>query len=97
MKSTAALFDMVLSDCPTEKIVQAFKVHLQNSTEMPTPADIFKIIRRDGKPPLDAAYYTALVRKRERTSFVDAGYHGNGLSTEEEKYIAEYEGYMLNG
>lgn len=97
LSNAVKLFDLALGAFTIEQIRAGFVAHLQRSIEMPTPADIVGYIRRDGKPPLDKAMYTALVQKRERTAFVDAGYHGNCLSIAEEKYINEYEEYMLNG
>lgn len=97
LANAVKLFDLALGAFSVEQVRAGFVAHLQRSSEMPTPADIVGYIRRKGRPPLDKAMYTALIQKRERTSFVDAGQHGNGLTTAEEKYIQEYEEYALNG
>jgi len=91
VEGVVRLFSLVLAPYSMKQISQAFSVYLSRYSEMPTPADIAQIIRRGGKPPFEKSVYVALCQKRERTSFVDAGYHGNGLSTEEEDYIKEYE------
>lgn len=91
LEGATALFNLVLADYPFAKIEKAFRAYLSRNTEMPTPADIAALIRRNGKPPLEKSVYTALVQKRERTSFVENGRSWNCLTVDEEQYIAEYE------
>lgn len=95
VENTVALFQMVLSGYSENQIIPAFRTFLERNHQMPTPSDIVKIIKRGNKPPLEQGIYIALCQKRERTAFKDGGYHGNGLTVEEEKYIAEYENEFI--
>jgi hypothetical protein len=97
LKNAAALFQFALADYPVEKINDAFKAHLQRSTEMPTPADICTLIRRGNKPPFNQSLYISLVQKRERTSFKENGKTWDCLDAKETDYIREYEEFQLNG
>lgn len=86
LRNTASLFSMVLADFPIEEITRAFTVHLQRSPEMPTPADICNIIRRNGKPPFDRSVYHSLTKKDP------------ALRTREEwAYMRGYEDDLING
>jgi hypothetical protein len=79
-------FRMVLADYPIDKIREAFNFHLKNSRDFPVPADIAVIIERGNKPPFSTPVYIAINQKPkdERT-------------TQEWKYIAEYESFMRCG
>ena len=91
------LFNFVLADYSATEIIPAFRLFLSRNSRMPTPADIAAIIRRGGKPPLDQAVYIALVEKKKRTAFVDAGSRGDGLSVQEDDYVKAYEADAIGG
>lgn len=100
VENIVAIFNLVLAEYSIKQIEDAFKTYLSRNSNMPTPADIAMLIRRGGKPPLQATVYTALCQKRERTSWKH-GHHswqqGNGLTTEEEEYIRDYEADAMSG
>ena len=79
-------FRLTLADYPIDKITEAFRYHLKISKDFPVPADIVTIIERGNKPPFSTPVYIAINQKLkdERT-------------TEEWKYIAEYESFMRCG
>lgn len=94
LTNTVKMFVFVLGDYTADKIVTAFKLHLQRSRDMPTPADIVAIIRRGNKPPLDKSVYVSLCQKRERTAWRHGEHswqRGDALTDEEAEYIKEYE------
>lgn len=86
LKNAAALFQLVLADFPIDKIQQAFVYHLQNSVEMPTPADIATIIRRGNKPPFERSVYVSISKK-------DAELR----TSEEWQYMRDYERHQIEG
>ena len=97
IKNTIKVFILALAGFSMEQINAAFISHLSRSSEMPTPADIVQIIKREGKPPLEKSVYIALVQKRERTTTVYSYGTYNDLTRAEEEYIRDYEEYTLNG
>lgn len=97
LKSAAHLFELVLAQYPMEKIQSAFVAYLSANSEMPTPADIVKLIKRNGKPPLEKSVYVALAQKRERTQFKENGRVYDCLTLDEEKYMKDYEDAAING
>ena len=86
LRNAASLFSMVLADFRIKDITRAFTVHLQRSPEMPTPADICNIIRRNGKPPLDRSVYVNLSKKDPQCR-----------TREEWAYMREYEDDQIHG
>ncbi len=81
------LFNLVLSDYPIEKIVEAMKYYIKHNTEFPAPADIAIIIERGGgKPPFDRSVYVSASKK-----------HPADRSSEEWDYMREYEKFMMTG
>lgn len=97
LKNAAALFSFALEDFTSEQVLSAFKWHLQHSTEMPTPADISNTIKRGNRPPLDKAVYTALIRKRERTTEKYSYGTYDDLTDQERQYVADYELFHIEG
>lgn len=91
LENSTKLFLMVLADYEESQIIQAFKLFLGRATTMPTPADIAKIIRRGGRPPLESAVYVTLCQKRERTTEKFSYGTYNGLTEDEKEYISDYE------
>ena len=96
IKNTIKAFILTLAGFSMEQINSAFIAYLSDNSEMPTPSDIVKLIKRGNKPPLEKSVYIALCQKRERTSFFEAGAHGNCLTIDEEQYIRDYEAEMMN-
>lgn len=86
MESVTRLFQMTLSDFSIEEIKKAFIFYMQHNNEMPTPADIYTIIKRGGKPPLDKSVYIRISKKS-----------GEERTQEEWQYLDEYERFMING
>lgn len=86
MESAGALFKLVLSDFPIDKIGEAFAYHLGHSAEMPTPADIVNIIRRGNKPPFERAVYVSISKKEPWDR-----------SRDEWAYMREYEEFQIHG
>ena len=74
-------FKLVLSEFDEETITDAFKEWMKQSSTMPTPSDIYKII----KPPVvwDKALYMSLVKRRKDGNVF--------MSSDELKYIEDYE------
>lgn len=86
LDGTLSMFQLVLGKYEFDEIQEAFEFYLSNNTEMPTPADIVSIIRRGNKPPFNQAVYIALSKK---------GY--DARSFEEDKYMRDYEDFLMNG
>lgn len=86
LEATIAMFNLVLSDYPFEKIDQAFKFYAKNHNEMPAPADIANIIERGNKPPFDKSVYVSISKKipEDRKSH-------------EWEYMKDYERFMITG
>lgn len=97
LANTAWAFATTLSDFTLEQIEGAFKIWLQRSNVMPTPSDIYSLIKRNGAPPLDKSVYISLVQKRERTTFKEMYGTFDALTNEEKKYIQDYEDFMISG
>lgn len=97
LENTVKLFRLVLADFDAEKIQSAFVTHLQRSSEMPTPADIVQLIRRENKPAFNQAFYVALAQKRERTHFTHGGKVHDCLTIEEGQYMRDYEEFQIHG
>lgn len=57
------VFNLVLADYCYEQIEQAFKVYLMRHDEMPTPADIAKLIRNKGRKNIPESVYVTLSKK----------------------------------
>lgn len=85
-ESIVALFMLVLSDYPIEKITEAFKFHLQHSKQFPVPADIAMVIRRGNRPPFSEAAFTYIGKK-----------HPQDRDADEWKYLADYKEFMTTG
>ena len=86
MKSTNAMFQLVLADYPIEKIREAFAFYLKFNSEMPAPADIAQIIERGNKPPFDKAVYVSISRK-----------YGEDRSRDDWQYMRDYERFITSG
>jgi hypothetical protein len=86
LEGAVALFQMTLAGYPMEKIRKGFKIHLSRSGEMPTPADIVGLIKRNGKPPLSQAMYIAISKK-----------DGEDRTDADWQYIREYEADQREG
>lgn len=69
-ETISEVFHMILGKFPAAKVLRAFEVWIQRSSEFPTPADIINLIKRNGAPPLDKAVYIAIGKKdpEHRTS-----------------------------
>lgn len=88
------LFAMVLGKYSLTQVQDAFRAYLEHHADMPTPADIVGYIRRSGRPPMDKAFYIALCQKKERTAWRHGSNpweQGDGLSSEENAYIRDFE------
>lgn len=75
---------------PVERVIWGFSEYILKNSDMPTPADIVKII--DPKPPEwkpDKPYYISLKEIQKN----DGKY---GLNDEEIEYIQRYEVYAQN-
>ena len=86
MRSTNAMFQLVLADYAIDKIREAFIFYLKFNSEMPAPADIAQIIERGNKPPFDKAVYVSISKK-----------YGEDRSREEWQYMREYERFITSG
>lgn len=79
-------FQLTLEEFPFDRIREGFIRYLQAHSEFPTPADIVLSIRRQGRPRFSEAVYLHLRRKPPAT-----------LTEDEQRYLAEYEHYVLTG
>jgi len=86
MKATAQTFQRILSNHCIADIAQAFDIWMKRQTQFPTPADIYGLIERNGKPPLSKVMYVNISKK-------DA-YH---RTSDDWEYIKEYELYQRTG
>lgn len=79
-ETISSVFHMILGKLPAAKVLRAFEVWIQRSSEFPTPADIISLVKRNGAPPLEKAVYIAISRK-------DAEHRTPG----DWRYLQEYE------
>ena len=86
--ATVKMFQLILGDLPYSKIRQAFIHYLKRNSEMPTPADIFKLIEGEGKPIMDKATYIALKESMKADRYV---------TPDERQYIRDYEKHHVGG
>jgi len=86
MASALKVFNMVLADYSIKQIMDAFKFHLRNNAEMPTPSDIVKVIERGNKPPLSESVYVSLSKKAPEMR-----------TSKDWEYIKEYEHFVMTG
>ena len=86
LDSVKKLMHFALADYPWPKIQAALAYYFKHNTEFPAPADIVQIIERGNKPPFDRAVYTSISKK-----------HPADRSSEEWKYMRDYEDWNLNG
>ena len=86
LKAVSKLFQQILGDHCVGDIQKAFDIWMKRESQFPTPADIYGLIERDGKPPLCKAMYVNIGKK-------DA-YHRTSADWE---YIKEYESYQRTG
>lgn len=84
LPNTIKTFYMVLEDCPTDKIIQAFKFYLRHNEDFPTPAAIYKIIQRGNKPDFDKQLYGAILKKS-----------GSDRTPDEWQYKRDYERFQM--
>lgn len=63
IESITAIFARDLAEFPVDKILKAIKTHSQRSQEFPTVADIFGLIKRNGKPEITQAMYINASKK----------------------------------
>lgn len=75
-----------LSDFPADKILKAFKLHAQRSEEFPTTANIYGLIKRNGKPPLSKETFIAISKK-----------HGEDRTSEDWQYLRDYQAEQNDG
>lgn len=86
MKNMNAIFQIALADYSIEQIHAAFAFHLKYGKGLPEPSDIATVIERGNKPPFERSVYINFTKKspENRTS-------------DEWKYIREYEKFMVTG
>lgn len=82
------MFQLILAEYPYEKIRAAFIRFLKTSPEMPTPADICRLIDGEGKPVFDKSTYIALQKRKDADDY---------LTPKERKYMQEYENQNIEG
>lgn len=46
-------FIAMLAEYPADKVIRAFRTHVERSQKLPTLADIIGLIKRNGRPPLN--------------------------------------------
>jgi len=80
------IFKIALGDYTIDQIRQGFRYYIKHIGGMPEPCDIATIIDRNGKPPFERSVYINIVKKipEER-------------STDEWKYIKDYENFIIKG
>lgn len=74
-------FQLILGEYPIEKVEKAFFQYLKTNSEIPTPADIVKIIDPSTQP-LSPVFYMALKQKIQ-----DGAY----IMPEEKRYMQRFE------
>lgn len=79
-------FVTMLGDYPPEKIIKAFRTHVQRSEELPTLAAIINLIERNGRPPLKESDVIAIRKK-----------HGEDRTSEDWEDLREWEAQQRNG
>lgn len=86
MESVTRLFKMALADYTYKQIQGALVYYAKNYSEMPAPADIVRIIERNGKPPFSDAVYVSISKKQpcERTA-------------DDWEYMRDYERFIIEG
>ena len=89
LESLTRMFKRVLGRFSWQEIEQAFDQYLAHNTEMPTPADIVKIIEPPAQPrKWCGAMYIQLCKQRTQGQF---------MSNEELDYIRDYESAVISG
>lgn len=92
MKAVNAMFQLVLSEYPIDKIRDAFAFYLKHNSDLPAPADIATIIERGNKPPFDKAVYTSICKR------LAADPYAYGVITHaEHQYKTDYEKFIVSG
>lgn len=86
LDSVKKLMHFALADYNIQQVREAFAYYFKHNSEFPAPADIVQIIERGNKPPFDRAVYTSISKKR-----------ADERSSEEWKYMRDYEDWNLNG
>jgi len=86
LKAVANAFQNILSEQSIVDIQKAFDIWMKRESQFPTPADIYGLIQRDGKPPLCKVMYVGISQK-------DA-YHRTSADWE---YLKEYETHQRTG
>lgn len=81
-------FLWVLQGIPMPKIEQALKHYMRRETDIPTPADIFKLIEGEGKPIMDKATYIGLKEDMKANKYI---------TPDERQYIRDYEKHHVGG
>lgn len=82
LEASIMLMQMILGRFDYETVREAFGVYLQNSSDMPRPADIIKII----EPPIEKRKWCA-------TTFIDLRRQqreGQFMTKEEKQYIQDF-------
>jgi hypothetical protein len=63
MEKMQKAFVSMLGEYPHEKVIKAFRTHVERSDEIPTLASIINLIKRNGRPPLEKADIIAINKK----------------------------------
>jgi len=87
--SAQKLFQMVLAPYEFDKIQKAFIHFLTHSNQMPTPADIAKLIDGEGKPIMDKSTYIGIKERMKLPT--------EYIMPKEREYVKEYEKINING
>ncbi|MCI5049986.1 MAG: hypothetical protein MRY32_06605 [Rickettsiales bacterium] len=86
MGKLTQLFNMVLSDYTLQQVKDAFRYYVKHYDEVPTPANIARIIERGNKPPFSESVYIAITKK-----------HPEERTGEDWTYMRDFEEFIISG
>lgn len=75
VKNTVKAWEFIMGDCPANKVVNAMQVYMRQSNDIPSPADLLKIIKPPEKQITYAEYKHAL-EQHALEGYPMFGYYG---------------------
>jgi len=88
IKPTLQAWEFLLDDYPANSVIEAMKVYMKTSSDMPTPADIIAILS-PVKPKITQAEYIHAQKQHALEGYPMHGYYGG--------IIREYEAQEADG
>ena len=88
VKSTVKAWEFVMSDCAANQVISAMQAYMRQSNDIPSPADLIKIIN----PPqakITYAEYKHAIEQHALEGFPMCGYYGQVIKGYEKQQAME--------